>query len=396
MVTCSLIAQEAFVPGGGHFQPTWVGMFLLVGLVLVAMKLLALMITRGVLVPLLLAGAVLLGVFTMRSRVVYVAPAPPMTAAPVQLEQQGLTPGIYPALPGMAARMLTAPTGPEPSESDDVDKAWDKLTSPKITLKVDSQGVVVSASEAATPALPAEPPAAPAPPAVPATAKEAEEKVKVAEAAAVEAPEPPTEEFAPAAAVASTEAVEAVDAATEEAEAPAPGWEESGPRRVGAVWRRAVTVGPYPTAEDCEHEAPAALRAALLDYARTDLGAADADEALLDTMGLTPSLIRREYCPESRSETIESSVGPMQVLHLLLELDPHDQRSLETRYAAARRSGSVARAAGLSGAVLGVLALTLGLLKLDEATRGYYSMRLLVGGPAVIIAVALAIAAWVA
>jgi hypothetical protein len=72
-------------------------------------------------------------------------------------------------------------------------------------------------------------------------------------------------------------------------------------------------------------------------------------------------------------------------VHLKLEFDPSIEQHLRNvwrQYQAGQRLGTVAFLASLGLLLLGS---TYGLLKLDTWTRGYYSKRLLLGVPAVII-----------
>jgi hypothetical protein len=108
--------------------------------------------------------------------------------------------------------------------------------------------------------------------------------------------------------------------------------------------------------------------------------------ATLDRMGIDLVYIRREIAKDEYLETVERSVGPMKNLYTRLEFTPDVDRDLRSRWTEYKREARVTEVGLLSCTVLGMIGLVLGLLKADTATKGYYSKRLFLGVPAMIIA----------
>jgi hypothetical protein len=77
----------------------------------------------------------------------------------------------------------------------------------------------------------------------------------------------------------------------------------------------------------------------------------------------------------------------MKNLYTLLAFSPDVERELRTRWSEVQREGRLTVIGLLSCSVLGFVGLAFGLLKADTATKGYYSKRLFLGVPGVIIAI---------
>ena len=102
-------------------------------------------------------------------------------------------------------------------------------------------------------------------------------------------------------------------------------------------------------------------------------------------MGIDLAYIRREIAKDEYLETVERSVGPMKNLYTLLEFSPTVDKELRMRWDELQRESHVTAIGLLSGSVLGIIGLAFGLLRIDTATKGYYSKRLFLGVPAAII-----------
>ena len=168
-----------------------------------------------------------------------------------------------------------------------------------------------------------------------------------------------------------------------------PNWVVHPPKRVGNSYRRVVASGPYRTVDECHQALEEKLRQAvcqrLADAAADDPAYRDFTPASCADLGIGIDYIYREICRDEYVESMEASFGPMVQVHLLLEFDPPIEKYLGTvwrDYQVRQRLGIVVF---LAAAVLLSLGLVYGLLKLDTWTRGYYSKRLLLGVPVVII-----------
>jgi hypothetical protein len=186
---------------------------------------------------------------------------------------------------------------------------------------------------------------------------------------------------------------------------PRPAWVDEPQKRVGNVLRHVVAAGPYATPEECYAKTDEQLKIATDNYVRQFAGGTGDDLPLttaqegsplvmiknfrsreLEHMGIDLAYIRREIAKDEYLETVERSVGPMKNLYTLLEFSPDVERELRTRWNEVQRESRLTIIGLLSGSVLGVLGLAFGLLKVDTATKGYYSKRLFLCVPAAIIA----------
>jgi hypothetical protein len=177
-----------------------------------------------------------------------------------------------------------------------------------------------------------------------------------------------------------------------------PNWVVHPPKRVGNTYRRVVASGPYRTVDECHQALQEKLRQAvcqrLAATAADDPVFRDFTPASCDDLGIGIDYIYREICRDEYVESVEASFGPMVQVHLLLEFDPPIEKYLGAvwrDYQVRQRLGIVAF---LAAAVLLLLGLVYGLLKLDTWTRGYYSKRLLLGVPVVIIGLVTLLLVW--
>jgi len=110
-------------------------------------------------------------------------------------------------------------------------------------------------------------------------------------------------------------------------------------------------------------------------------------------MGINADYVRRKIVakdlnesePREYVETVERSIGPMKKLYLQIEFTPDIDRELRQRWDAYERRERFAVAGVSAGSLLGLLTLVFALLKVDTATKGYYTKRLFIGVPAAII-----------
>jgi len=153
-----------------------------------------------------------------------------------------------------------------------------------------------------------------------------------------------------------------------------PEWVESRPQRVGDGYQMSITVGPYTSRMECDAHLPAALQAAVEEYLSVYLGPNWSGRIRLSADVLQSQLVKDQW-----EETIQTSVGPMVQLHVLLQFDARFRQTVSTL----RDRTIVARRLWLAGTGLGValawLALAFAFLRIDEATAGAYRGRLIAG-----------------
>jgi hypothetical protein len=219
-------------------------------------------------------------------------------------------------------------------------------------------------------------------------------------------PQPPVESRAAEAETRSA----VVEAETSDTPAPAeprPAWVDDPPKRVGNTWREVVTAGEYATIDECYRTADDLLFVAtwehvqqLPGHASTTVSRSWSDVSSLgfrsivpvarlqlQRMGVGIDYIRREIAKDEYVATADRSVGPMKTLYTLLQFSQSVDRELGQRWDAAQRQERFAVVGIVAGAVLSLVGAVYGLLKIDTWTKGYYTKRLFLGVPAVIIGI---------
>jgi hypothetical protein len=127
-----------------------------------------------------------------------------------------------------------------------------------------------------------------------------------------------------------------------------PDWVDAAPHYADNAYVMSIPVGPFETREQCEAEVPQALQEAVERYAAIYVGAGAAGRWDWDPADLRRRLLREEW-----QEPVETSFGPMVVLHLRLAFDRQMQEGVQ---AAVRREATAGRlrvaAIGLGGVLL--------------------------------------------
>jgi len=178
-----------------------------------------------------------------------------------------------------------------------------------------------------------------------------------------------------------------------------PSWVNDPPKRVGQTWREVLETEEFVTADEAYKAADSQLLLATYNHLRRltgeslrpfteRLSSADSPPAgftLFSSFGIGIDYIRREIAQDEYMETVERSFGPMKKLYTLIEFTPAVDRELLAKWNSYRRQERFAAVGLGAGAVLGLLALAWGLLKMDTWTRGYYTKRLFLGVPGAII-----------
>ncbi|MBW3598565.1 MAG: hypothetical protein KY475_15000 [Planctomycetes bacterium] len=157
-----------------------------------------------------------------------------------------------------------------------------------------------------------------------------------------------------------------------------PEWVEAPPAKEGEIDRIAVTSGPHYSLGEARRQLEEAVRQATDDYVNRHLGAA----------GATRYLHYNVAPVETFEERPEFSFGPMHQAHALLEFDEAFRRQAEADWKEALTLSRLVRTGLIGGAVFILLAVLLGYLRADNATRGFYTRRLRLGAATVILALA--------
>jgi hypothetical protein len=182
-----------------------------------------------------------------------------------------------------------------------------------------------------------------------------------------------------------------------------PDWVKYSSKRVGEVQRKVLVTDEWSTERECQRAADIGLLLATYEHIQqlvgnsyeqhaTDFALLSDNPAAVDSRlhqmrsaGITVDYIRREIAKEEYLETVERSVGPMMKLYTLVEFSPSVDRELRNYWDSYRRQERLAAVGFGAGGILGLLGFAYGLLKVDTWTKGYYTKRLFLGVPAVII-----------
>ncbi len=187
------------------------------------------------------------------------------------------------------------------------------------------------------------------------------------------------------------EAVKKFFGLDEQGELP-PNWVIHPPKRVGKVLRESVASDPFVTQAECrrqleEEQLPQIVARQIGYLASARLGhAVKIDDPLSVGVGL--DYIFREICRDEFTTTIDSSVGDMKKVHVLVEFNPKVDQYLLDSWLRQERHQRLASFGKLFAMSITGLAAVYGLLRFDTWSKGYYSKQLLVGGVLAIIAVA--------
>lgn len=166
-----------------------------------------------------------------------------------------------------------------------------------------------------------------------------------------------------------------------------PAWVTHPPKSTESVYRKVIEGGPVFVNDGSVDLTRHPAWIAIAECLSRDVGQ-PVGEGVLRRIENEDALLDR-FVKDRAQQKRELSVGDAWMQYALVEIDADGRGFLQEgwrRVVAADRAQGV----GLIGAgVLGVIALALGLLKLDDVTRGYYSGPLLLGVPATIILMAL-------
>ncbi|MCI0334126.1 MAG: hypothetical protein L0228_12985 [Planctomycetes bacterium] len=204
----------------------------------------------------------------------------------------------------------------------------------------------------------------------------------------------------------------------DEAAASLPTWADDQPARNGDAWREVVATDEYATVEECRQATDVYLLLKTFERMQMLAGRPNLHSALpsvtlhqgmiladgnaifdtrmpeywydhrlqmLKNVGIGIDFVRREIVKEQHLAKTQRSVGPMLKQYTLVEFTKAVDSELYRRWGTHERRERFAMVGVGAGAVLGLLGLVFGLLKIDTWTKGYYTKRLFLGVPAAII-----------
>ena len=174
-----------------------------------------------------------------------------------------------------------------------------------------------------------------------------------------------------------------------------PKWVEAPADRKSEIHKIAVSSGPHARRADCLHALDADLQRAVAEYIDEHLGVGSASKLVhYDLRTIKDRLVASDVYEED----IDFSIGPMHQVHALLKFDKPFRAELDQRWHEIKATSRLLQAGLFGGSVLGFLGLVFGYLKLDTATRGYYTGRLQFGAVAAVLSLAAAgvfLARWI-
>lgn len=162
-----------------------------------------------------------------------------------------------------------------------------------------------------------------------------------------------------------------------------PAWLEMAPSYEGDMLKMAVRAGPYQTIRRCEPDLEREVTAAVAEFINDHLQTPTASRLIHYSL---KDLRKRKVVREQFSEQLEtSSVGLMSQVHALLVFDQDFRDELDERWGALKAKSRLAQTGLGVGVVLILLGTLFSFLKLDTATKGYYTGRLQFGAATMIL-----------
>ncbi len=151
---------------------------------------------------------------------------------------------------------------------------------------------------------------------------------------------------------------------------PKPEWIGKPPRRVGDSYEMSLATGPYTTRLECDAKIPEVLQSAMDQFVEAYLGRPAVGWVRL------PSEQLRQLVAEEWEEHLQSSVGPMTQVHLLVNFDQKAKNFIDEAMSLSKfTERAVVAGVGLIGLWL-FLGWIWAYLKLDLTTKGAYRKRL--------------------
>jgi hypothetical protein len=168
---------------------------------------------------------------------------------------------------------------------------------------------------------------------------------------------------------------------------PPPDWVKYPPKSVPNVYRRVVSSSWYPSEAECRSRIDPQVEQAVSNYLHQTVGGTGMGLVQsLPQLGITSDYIRDNLISNEFAERRGfAHEDGLTNLHVLLEIDSADSDFMTAQWRAHARMHRIAWVRNLMVGVMVSLAGVLGLIKVDTATKGYYTKRLFIGVPAAII-----------
>ena len=167
-----------------------------------------------------------------------------------------------------------------------------------------------------------------------------------------------------------------------------PHWVDNPPQPSPDTYEVAINSEPWKTRLECERALADKIDLAVDDYVAWRLG-----EKARSFVRLPHSYVRHNVIQEQWLEKVHSSVGDMLNLHALLRFDSQTDKAIEEQWHQLLVTGRIVGSAAILGALVALLTVIYGYLKIDLATGGVYRWRLRLAAGALIAAVAAGMAA---
>lgn len=169
-----------------------------------------------------------------------------------------------------------------------------------------------------------------------------------------------------------------------------PDWVDAGEVRLpNGIFRMTSAAGPFSSTEECFQTVPSMTRGIVARYVGRFLGNEAASRLDVPPSFVESVLLKDQWIGEIESETLGTT---MYEIHVLVEFDDAARRQLERMWHEQRLEQRLTLTVAASGLVLLLLGTTFGYLKLDTATRGFYSGRLKLAAGAIFAAAATTLA----
>lgn len=153
-----------------------------------------------------------------------------------------------------------------------------------------------------------------------------------------------------------------------------PDWVDQGEVRLpNGIYRMTSRSGPYSSTEECFAEAPGMVHGMVTRYVGRLFGREAQEQLKVPGSWIESVLVKDQWIGEVESEALGTTMYEM---HVLVEFDDAARRELAAMWHKERLDRRLAMTGTASGLVLLLLGTTFGYLKLDTATRGFYSGRL--------------------
>jgi hypothetical protein len=201
---------------------------------------------------------------------------------------------------------------------------------------------------------------------------------------APEAPLPPDAPSELKTADGPAESASSTDAGTPPAERPE--WvDREGAFRADETYQMKIHVGPYTTLEECEKALPDAWNEAIRGYVDEYIENGAGGRVRLSEAYVREQMIVGRYDEPFLLRATPTQSAPMVRTHLLLAVTEETHERLKGQWKSEVVEERIGRVGGVGGGILAMVLALFGYLRIDTATKGYYSGRLKLAATGVIL-----------